>query len=233
MAVRLPGRPFPVAVVLDVGLNERRARPVLALGGSISSRPSLYRRSASSSCSERQRERPRSMAGHVGRRRRRTGRLGAQRASWNARHSEPTPCAGWPRRAWPWRYGSAERNRRRARPDRPPARRSPHCRSGRPAAAEVATSPRCRRWPAPAQCLLAHVRILDLEHDRRLRADPERPQPATQLVGSACPQRLGKHVAGRASLSLTNHPLPHQLQPDDHRALPGGEGSSRPAAPAV
>ena len=69
------------------------------------------------------------------------------------------------------------------------------------------------------------MRVLELEHEhRRLGADPERPQPAAQLVGvEPAPERLGQQVAGQASLRFAHDPLAHQLEPDDHRALPGGE----------
>ena len=69
------------------------------------------------------------------------------------------------------------------------------------------------------------MRVLELEHEHRgLGADPERPQPAAQLVGvEPAAERLGEQVAGQAPLGLADDPLAHQLEPDDHRALPGGE----------
>ena len=74
-------------------------------------------------------------------------------------------------------------------------------------------------------CLLAGVRVLELEHEHRgLGADPERPQPAAQLVGvEPAPERLRQQVAGQASLGFAHHPFAHQLEPHDDRALPGGE----------
>ena len=107
---------------------------------------------------------------------------------------------------------------------------------GSPARASITAQ--SRGWPAAAlvatesaepgvgelelELALARVGILELEDQHgRLGADPERPQAAAELVGiEAAPERLREQVAGEAAFGLADHPLAHQLEPDDHR-LPG------------
>ena len=94
--------------------------------------------------------------------------------------------------------------------------------SGRPAAALVATSAgHAGVGERGLERALGRRRVVELEdEDRRLAADPERPQPAAQLLGlEAVAERVGEQVAGEPALGLAHDPLAHQLEPDDDRGL--------------
>ena len=146
MAVELPGRPLPVAVVLDVRLERaQELAAVLALGAldrlqeAVAVEPQrvlVLKR-------EQQGERARGPDGWPPRgRRRRRARSPRARSGPRGRRGAASrpPCGGWPRRA-PGRAcpRAPSAGCRRPRPDRPPARRPPRTR---------AAAPR-RRWSRP------------------------------------------------------------------------------------